>query len=66
MADNLTARGWKMQDGLGGGGAIEAIQIVGDTPMPVSDPRNSNALSLTIPAAAQAAPAKAKEPAEAL
>ncbi len=66
VADNLTARGWKMQDGLGGGGAIEAIQVVGDTPMPVSDPRNSNALSLTIPAGAKAAAAKAKEPAEAL
>ena len=70
VADNLRARGWTMQDGLGGGGAIEAIQIVGNTPVPVSDPRNAVALSLTVPAAtAKAAPAATtpqREPAEAL
>ena len=71
VADNLRARGWTMQDGLGGGGAIEAIQIVGNTPVPVSDPRNAVALSLTVPAqpakaTSAAAPAPAREPAEAL
>lgn len=40
VADNLRSRGWKLQNGLGGGGNIQAIQLVGDTPSPVSDPRN--------------------------
>ncbi|SNS83868.1 gamma-glutamyltransferase 1 Threonine peptidase. MEROPS family T03 [Noviherbaspirillum humi] len=37
--DNLTARGWIMKPGLQGGANIEAIQVIGDTPFPVSDPR---------------------------
>ena len=36
---DLTARGWVMRAGLQGGANIEAIQIVGDQPFPVSDPR---------------------------
>lgn len=50
VADNLRSRGWKLQDGLGGGGNIQAIQLLGDTPSPVSDPRNPNGLALTVPA----------------
>lgn len=37
--DDLTARGWIMKPGLQGGANIEAIQVVGDEPFPVSDPR---------------------------
>ena len=48
-ADNLRARGWKMQDGLGGGQNIQAIQIVGNAPVPVSDPRNPVGLALVVP-----------------
>ena len=47
--DNLTARGWKMQPGLGGGQNIEAIQIVGNVPVPVDDPRSSVARSFVVP-----------------
>jgi gamma-glutamyltranspeptidase/glutathione hydrolase len=49
VATDLTARGWKMQDGLGGGDNIQAIQIVGTTPVPVSDPRNPDGVSLVVP-----------------
>jgi len=50
VADNLRSRGWKLKNGLGGGRDIQAIQLVGDTPKPVSDPRNLNGLALTVPA----------------
>lgn len=50
VADNLRSRGWKLKDGLGGGRDIQAIQLVGDMPHPVSDPRNPNGLALTAPA----------------
>lgn len=46
---DLTRRGWILQDGVGGGLNIEAIQVVGRTPMPVTDPRSSNGLALVIP-----------------
>ena len=46
---DLTARGWTMKDGVGGGLNIEAIQVVGDTPVPVTDPRGRNGLALVIP-----------------
>jgi gamma-glutamyltranspeptidase/glutathione hydrolase len=46
--DNLTARGWIMSSGLLGGANIEAIQIVGDQPVPVSDPRGKG-VSYVIP-----------------
>ena len=46
---DLTARGWIMKDGVGGGLNIEAIQVVGDTPVPVTDPRGANGLALVIP-----------------
>jgi len=51
VADDLRARGWTLHDGLGGGGNIQAIELVGDTPVPVSDPRNPNGQALTVPAA---------------
>ncbi|MEZ2294821.1 gamma-glutamyltransferase [Variovorax sp. RCC_210] len=47
-ADNLRSRGWTMQDGLGGGQNIQAIQIVGNAPVPVSDPRNPDGLALVV------------------
>jgi len=50
VADELRSRGWTLKDGLGGGGNIQAIQLVGDTPHPVSDPRNPNGQALTVPA----------------
>lgn len=50
VADNLRSRGWKLKNGLGGGRDIQAIQLVGDTPKPVSDPRNPDGLALTVPA----------------
>lgn len=53
VADNLRSRGWKLHDGLGGGGNIQAIQLIGDMPNPVSDPRNPNGLALTVPAVGQ-------------
>lgn len=46
---DLTRRGWILQDGVGGGLNIEAIQVVGRTPMPVTDPRSPNGLALVIP-----------------
>jgi gamma-glutamyltranspeptidase/glutathione hydrolase len=48
---DLTARGWKMQNGLGGGDNIQAIQIVGTTPVPVPDPRNNVGVGLVVPPA---------------
>ncbi len=48
-ADNLRARGWTMQDGLGGGQNIQAIQVVGNAPVPVSDPRNPEGLAMVVP-----------------
>ncbi len=53
VAEDLRARGWKLQDGLGGGGNIQAIELIGDMPTPVSDPRNINGLALTVPALIQ-------------
>jgi gamma-glutamyltranspeptidase/glutathione hydrolase len=53
VAQNLRSRGWKLQDGLGGGGNIQAIELIGDRPKPVSDPRNPNGLALTVPAVEQ-------------
>ena len=47
-ADNLRARGWTMQDGLAGGQNIQAIQVVGNAPVPVSDPRNPDGLALVV------------------
>lgn len=38
LAD-LKQRGWILQKGVGGGLNIEAVQVVGDTPVPVTDPR---------------------------
>ena len=49
VAADLTARGWKMQNGLGGGDNIQAIQIVGTTPVPVPDPRNTVGVGLVVP-----------------
>jgi gamma-glutamyltranspeptidase/glutathione hydrolase len=49
VTDDLTARGWVMRDGLGGGGNIQAIQIVGTDPVPVSDPRNPDGVGLVVP-----------------
>lgn len=49
VAEDLRSRGWKLQDGLGGGGNIQAIELIGDMPIPVSDPRNINGLALTVP-----------------
>ena len=49
VTSDLTARGWKMQNGLGGGDNIQAIQIVGTTPVPVPDPRNSVGVGLVVP-----------------
>lgn len=48
-ADNLRARGWKIQDGLGGVQNIQAIQIVGNSPVPVSDPRNPVGQAMVVP-----------------
>lgn len=53
VADSLRSRGWKLQDGLGGGGNIQAIELIGDRPNPVSDPRNPNGLALAVPAVDQ-------------
>lgn len=53
VANNLRSRGWKLHDGLGGGGNIQAIQLIGDMPNPVSDPRNPNGLALTVSAVDQ-------------
>jgi gamma-glutamyltranspeptidase/glutathione hydrolase len=49
VATDLRARGWTMQDGLLGGQDIMAIQIVNNAPVPVSDPRSPDALSLVVP-----------------
>jgi gamma-glutamyltranspeptidase/glutathione hydrolase len=49
VTDDLKARGWIMQNGLGGGDNIQAIQIVGTTPVPVPDPRSSVGVGLVIP-----------------
>lgn len=49
VTDDLTARGWIMTNGLGGGDNIQAIQIVGNRPLAVSDPRNTYGYSLVIP-----------------
>ncbi len=37
---DLAGRGWIMKAGVGGGLNIEAVQVVGDTPVPVTDPRS--------------------------
>lgn len=46
---DLTRRGWILQDGVGGGLNVEAIQVIGRTPVPVTDPRSPNGLALVIP-----------------
>jgi len=48
VAADLTKRGWIMKNGVGGGLNIEAIQVVGDTPVPVTDPRGRG-LAMVIP-----------------
>jgi len=48
VATDLARRGWIMQNGVGGGLNIEAIQVIGDTPFPVTDPRGSNGLAQVI------------------
>ncbi|MEG1203311.1 MAG: gamma-glutamyltransferase, partial [Comamonas sp.] len=48
VTEDLKSRGWIMQDGVGGGLNIEAIQVVGDTPIPVTDPR-AKGLALVVP-----------------
>jgi gamma-glutamyltranspeptidase/glutathione hydrolase len=45
---DLASRGWIMQNGVGGGLNIEAVQVIGDTPYPVTDPRSSNGLALVV------------------
>lgn len=45
----LAGRGWIMRAGVGGGLNIEAVQVVGDTPVPVADPRSPNGLALVVP-----------------
>lgn len=49
VATDLAARGWIMKNGVAGGLNIEAIQVVGDTPVPVTDPRGRNGLAMLIP-----------------
>ena len=49
VAADLTQRGWIMRDGVGGGLNIEAVQVVGDTPVPVTDPRSPNGRALVVP-----------------
>lgn len=49
VKDDLTARGWKLQDGVGGGLNIEAIQILDNTPVAVTDPRSKDGVALIIP-----------------
>jgi gamma-glutamyltranspeptidase/glutathione hydrolase len=46
---DLTRRGWILQDGVGGGLNVEAIQVVGRTPVPFTDPRSPDGLALVIP-----------------
>ena len=46
---DLTSRGWILQDGVGGGLNIEAIQIVDKMPVAVTDPRSSDGRALVIP-----------------
>ncbi|MDB5893794.1 MAG: ggt [Rhodoferax sp.] len=48
VAADLTQRGWIMQNGVGGGLNIEAIQVIGDTPYPVTDPRGQNGFAMVI------------------
>ena len=48
LAD-LAQRGWILQNRVGGGLNIEAIQVVGDTPVPVTDPRGANGVALVVP-----------------
>ena len=50
VKQDLTARGWILQDGVGGGLTQDTVQVVGRTPIPVTDPRNPNGLALTVPA----------------
>jgi gamma-glutamyltranspeptidase/glutathione hydrolase len=38
-----------MRDGVAGGLNIEAVQVIGDTPVPVTDPRSKSGLALVIP-----------------
>ena len=47
LAD-LAQRGWILQNRVGGGLNIEAIQVVGDTPVPVTDPRGANGVALVV------------------
>ena len=47
---DLAARGWIMKAGLQGGADIEAIQVVGDQPFPVSDPRGKGVSRVIEPA----------------
>lgn len=49
VAADLTQRGWIMRDGVNGGLNIEAVQVVGDTPVPVTDPRSPNGVALVVP-----------------
>lgn len=49
VAADLTLRGWIMRDGVNGGLNIEAVQVVGDTPVPVTDPRSPNGVALVVP-----------------
>lgn len=48
VATDLSKRGWIMRDGVAGGLNIEAIQVLGDTPVPVTDPRSPNGKALVI------------------
>jgi gamma-glutamyltranspeptidase/glutathione hydrolase len=49
VAADLTRRGWIMRDGVAGGLNIEAVQVIGDTPVPVTDPRSKSGLALVVP-----------------
>lgn len=49
VAADLTLRGWIMRNGVNGGLNIEAVQVVGDTPVPVTDPRSPNGVALVVP-----------------
>ena len=42
VGTDLANRGWIMRDGVAGGLNIEAVQVVGDMPYPVTDPRAKN------------------------
>jgi gamma-glutamyltranspeptidase / glutathione hydrolase len=48
VVTDLTQRGWIMRNGVGGGLTLDAVQVVGDTPVPVTDPRNPNGSALVV------------------